>query len=35
MVTTFVRTPADTVMLAHTNGYLTINGARCHVRYFA
>jgi hypothetical protein len=25
MVTTFVRTPADTVMLAHTNGYLTIN----------
>nr|WP_264077734.1 polymorphic toxin-type HINT domain-containing protein [Mycolicibacterium houstonense] len=27
MVTTFVRTPADTVMLAHTNGYLTINRA--------
>ncbi|WP_234790778.1 polymorphic toxin-type HINT domain-containing protein [Mycolicibacterium wolinskyi] len=27
MVTTFVRTPADTVMLAHTNGYLTINKA--------
>ncbi|WP_197687543.1 GH-E family nuclease [Mycobacterium sp. MS1601] len=26
-VTTFVRTPADTVMLAHTNGYLTINRA--------
>ncbi|WP_234787137.1 GIY-YIG nuclease family protein [Mycolicibacterium fortuitum] len=25
MVTTFLRTPADTVMLAHTNGYLTIN----------
>ncbi|SEB18077.1 hypothetical protein SAMN04488580_109178 [Mycobacterium sp. 283mftsu] len=35
MVTTFVRTPADTVMLAHTNGYLTINRARCRVRYFA
>lgn len=27
MVTTFVRTPTDTVMLAHTNGYLTINRA--------
>lgn len=27
MVTTFVRTPADTVMLAHANGYLTINKA--------
>ncbi len=27
MVTTFVGTPADTVMLAHTNGYLTINRA--------
>lgn len=27
MVTTFVRTPADTVMLAHTNGFLTINRA--------
>ena len=27
MVTTFVRTPADTVMLAHPNGYLTINRA--------
>lgn len=27
MVTTFVRTPADTVMLAHTNGYLSINRA--------
>jgi len=27
MVTTFIRTPADTVMLAHTNGYLTINKA--------
>jgi len=27
MVTTFIRTPADTVMLAHTNGYLTINRA--------
>lgn len=27
MVTTFVRTPVDTVMLAHTNGYLTINRA--------
>ncbi|MGV0807909.1 GIY-YIG nuclease family protein [Mycolicibacterium setense] len=27
MVTTFVRTPADTVMLAHTHGYLTINKA--------
>ncbi|WKG02618.1 GIY-YIG nuclease family protein [Mycolicibacterium sp. HK-90] len=27
MVTTFVRTPADTVILAHTNGYLTINRA--------
>ncbi|MGV9800434.1 NucA/NucB deoxyribonuclease domain-containing protein, partial [Mycobacterium sp. NPDC003449] len=27
MVTTFVRTPADTVMVAHTNGYLTINKA--------
>lgn len=26
-VTTFLRTPADTVMLAHTNGYLTINRA--------
>lgn len=26
-VTMFVRTPADTVMLAHTNGYLTINRA--------
>ena len=27
MVTVFVRTPAETVMLAHTNGYLTINRA--------
>jgi hypothetical protein len=27
MVTTFVRTPAETVMLAHSNGYLTINRA--------
>lgn len=27
MVTTFVRTPADTVMLAHANGYMTINKA--------
>ncbi|PEG58792.1 hypothetical protein CQY21_20805 [Mycolicibacterium boenickei] len=27
MITTFVRTPADTVMLAHTNGNLTINRA--------
>lgn len=27
MVTTFVRTPADTVMLAHTNGFVTINRA--------
>lgn len=27
VVTTFVRTPADTVMLAHTNGYLTLNRA--------
>ncbi|MFV8053516.1 HNH endonuclease [Mycobacterium sp. 48b] len=27
IVTTFVRTPVDTVMLAHTNGYLTINRA--------
>lgn len=27
MVTTFIRTPADTVMLAHTNGYLTVNRA--------
>ena len=27
MVTTFVRTPAETVMLVHTNGYLTINRA--------
>ncbi|MDV3126049.1 HNH endonuclease [Mycobacterium sp. 21AC1] len=27
MVTTFVRTPVDTVMLAHTNGYLTVNKA--------
>lgn len=27
MVTTFVRTPVDTVMLAHTNGFLTINRA--------
>jgi hypothetical protein len=27
MVTTFVRTPADTVVLAHANGYLTINRA--------
>lgn len=27
MVTTFVRTPAGTVMLAHTNGHLTINRA--------
>lgn len=26
-VTMFVRTPADTVMLAHTNGFLTINAA--------
>lgn len=28
MVTTFVRTPADTVMLAHTNGFLTIKSRR-------
>ncbi|CAJ1587601.1 HNH endonuclease [[Mycobacterium] wendilense] len=27
IVTTFVRTPADTVMLAHTNGFLTVNRA--------
>ncbi|OHU24768.1 hypothetical protein BKG77_15155 [Mycobacteroides chelonae] len=26
-VTMFVRTPADTVMLAHTNGFLTVNSA--------
>lgn len=26
-VTMFVRTPADTVMLAHTNGFLTVNQA--------
>lgn len=26
-VTMFVRTPADTVMLAHTNGFLTVNEA--------
>lgn len=26
-VTMFVRTPADTVMLAHTNGFLTVNNA--------
>lgn len=26
-VTMFVRTPADTVMLAHTNGFLTVNDA--------
>ncbi|SHQ67408.1 HNH endonuclease [Mycobacteroides abscessus subsp. abscessus] len=26
-VTMFVRTPADTVMLAHTNGFLTVNAA--------
>lgn len=26
-VTMFIRTPADTVMLAHTNGYLTVNRA--------
>lgn len=27
IVTTFVRTPANTVMLAHTNGFVTINRA--------
>ncbi|MCX2716047.1 hypothetical protein [Mycolicibacterium sp. J2] len=27
MITTFVRTPAQTVMLTHTDGYLTINRA--------